>query len=234
MWLFKLIKNQKVYLEILDQFKRLIATGTLSVGSRLPSERQMAEEMNVSRATIRETMHALELIGVVRCVQGEGNFLTDNLNQCMVEPLSIMFMLGCKDVRLVQQLRHGLEVQTASLAALNATDTQAAELEKICTRIETSRDPLIRADMDSKFHYMIADIAGNPLITSILNAAETLIENLITNIRSLIINDIKDSQLIVCQHTRITDAIKNHDPIASAAAMDNHMKHIASLIKLYM
>ncbi|MDD4699355.1 MAG: GntR family transcriptional regulator, partial [Oscillospiraceae bacterium] len=69
----------------------------------------MAEEMSVSRATIREAIRALELIGVVRCVQGEGNFLTDNVDRCMVEPLSIMFMLGNGDALQVQQLRHGLQ-----------------------------------------------------------------------------------------------------------------------------
>lgn len=232
--MFTKIGQQKVYLEILEQFKRNIAAGTLSVGSRLPSERQMAEEMQVSRATIREAIRALELIGVVRCVQGEGNFLTDNLNNCMVEPLSIMFMLGCKDVRLVQQLRHGLEVKTAALAAEQATDTQTAELEQICARIETSSDPFIRADMDRRFHYMIADIAGNPLITSILNAAETLIETLISNIRSLIINDVGSSQLITRQHISITNAIKAHDSAAAAEAMDEHMKLVASLIEQYM
>lgn len=232
--MFTKIGQQKVYLEILDQFKRQIAEGTLTVGSRLPSERQMAEEMQVSRATIREAIRALELIGVVRCVQGEGNFLTNNLNNCMVEPLSIMFMLGCKDVRLVQQLRHGLEVKTVALAAQNATDAQAAELEQICALIETSSDPFIRAEMDRRFHYMITDIAANPLITSILNAAETLIETLISNIRSLVINDADSSHLLACQHINIINAIKARDSAAASTAMDEHMKLVASLIETYM
>ena len=88
--------------------------------------------------------------------------------------------------------------------------------------------------MDRKFHYMIAEMAGNPLITSSLNATEALIESLIANIRLLIINDTNSSQQIDNQHLSIVKAISEHDPIAAAAAMDEHMKLVSKLVEQNM
>lgn len=232
--MFSKIGQPKVYLEILNQIKALIGSGALSAGGRLPSERVMAEEMSVSRATIREAIRSLELIGVVRCVQGEGNFLTDSLDRCMLEPLSMMFMLGSKDIRQLQQLRHGLEVQAASLAARMATPEQTAELESLCVQIESAQDPQTRALTDQKFHHTVASLSGNTLITGILNAAEALIDNLISDLRSRIINDRDSSESIDRQHMKIASAIKAQDSEAAARAMDGHMQLINKLIDEYM
>jgi GntR family transcriptional repressor for pyruvate dehydrogenase complex len=229
--LFSKIGQKKVFIEILEQIKRLIASGVLKPGDRLPSERQMVEELGVSRAAIREAIRALELMGLVRCVQGEGNFLIDNLDQCLVEPLSIMFMLGCKDVRQVQQLRHGLENKTAGLAAVKSSEQDVLDLEDLCVRIKTEMDEGERAALDRKLHYTIAELAGNPLITSTLNASSSLVESLIADIWVNVIGDKKCADAIDRQHAGIVESIRSHDSDAAVRCMDEHMKYTEDLIE---
>jgi len=103
--MFNRIEKPNILHEILRQFKESIASGQLSKGDKLPSERQMSETFGVSRATIREAIKALELIGLVECVHGNGNYIASNLDYSLVEPLSIMFNLEGGTLAQVQEIR---------------------------------------------------------------------------------------------------------------------------------
>ncbi|WRS28926.1 FCD domain-containing protein [Oscillospiraceae bacterium MB08-C2-2] len=220
--IFKKIGHRKVYLNILEQLKELIGQGVLSKGSKLPSERVMSEQMGVSRATIREAIRSLELIGLVRCVQGEGNYLVDELDECLLEPLSIMFSLSGSNVREVQQLRHALEVKTVELATLLATDEDVDELRNLATLIHTAPNDRSRARYDSEFHYKIAEISGNPFIWCVLKASSNLINELISGINVSVIG----AETIDCQHSEIVSALEKRDAKAAARAMGEHMQFI--------
>ena len=89
--MFTSIDKGKVYLEIMRQIKEGIRSGQLKKGDRLPSERQMAEQLRVSRATVREAIRSLEIMGLINCVQGEGNFIPKNLDNSLTEPMSLIF-----------------------------------------------------------------------------------------------------------------------------------------------
>ena len=90
--MFKQITSNKVNFQIMTQIKESIKSGQLKRGDRLPSERNMSESLGVSRATVREAIRSMELIGLVNCVQGEGNFIAETFDNSLNEPLSLMFM----------------------------------------------------------------------------------------------------------------------------------------------
>ena len=73
--MFKEVKNQRLYLQIVSQFRNLIAKGNLKAGDKLPPERKLTKTFGVSRASIREAMSALEIIGLIESRGSQGNFV---------------------------------------------------------------------------------------------------------------------------------------------------------------
>lgn len=124
--MFRKIGEEKAFDAILNQIIENIQDGNIKGGDTLPAERTMAESMGVSRPAVREVLRALELLGIVHCVQGGGNYITDDLTSWLIGPLSIMFKLNNGYLRQNQQLRAALERETALLAAQNCTTLDEA------------------------------------------------------------------------------------------------------------
>jgi GntR family transcriptional repressor for pyruvate dehydrogenase complex len=91
--MFNPIKVTKIYEQIIQQIKDMIADGTLKSGDKLPTERELVEKFNVSRASIREALRSLENIGIVESKQGEGNFIGRNIENILYEPLELTTLI---------------------------------------------------------------------------------------------------------------------------------------------
>jgi len=228
--MFKEIEQKKIYLQILEQIKDNIIEGNLKSGDRLPSERQWAEQLGVSRATIREAIRALEMIGLVKCQQGEGNFIAVDYEDTLTQPLTIMFWLSKAKISQIQELRRALETESAKLAAKHMTPERYEKIEKICHAIETETDESIRAELDKRFHYEIAMASENIMIKNVLLSSAFLIEALIKDIRIAILDDPLRGPLIDQQHQNILQALQSHDPLKAAMAMSQHMELIDDFV----
>ena len=90
---------------IVDYIENEIIHGRLRKGDKLPTERRMAEEMSVSRASVREAVKALEAMGVVKSVQGSGNYITDDPDSTINRPLCTLFALSDGTLDNLLQLR---------------------------------------------------------------------------------------------------------------------------------
>lgn len=128
--MFTPIKNTKVYEQVINQIKEMIQDGTLKKGDKLPSERDLVEQLHVSRTSIREALRVLEIVGIVECKQGEGNFIRTNFNDTLLEPLSIMFMLNDCKLEEIFELRKVIEIETAALSAERITDEELKKTRK--------------------------------------------------------------------------------------------------------
>lgn len=218
--------HKRVYFAVLQEIKTRLADGTLRAGCRLPPERACAEQFQVSRSAIREALRALELAGIVRCVHGEGNYLSDNVSECLTEPFSLMFLLAGQDPAYVQQLRRAIEPETARLAAIKRSEESTRQLFRICSVIEQSEEEAERAALDRQFHYLIAKEAKNPFILSILTAASHLIESQIQRVREVILNDPRKSPAINVHHRAIAEAIAGQHEEDASRMMLAHMQMI--------
>ena len=184
--MFKEIKDEKAFDGILNQIIDNIQNGHLKAGDALPAERTMAETMGVSRPAVREVLRALELLGIIKTVPGGGNYIADDLDSWLIGPLSILFKLNNGYIRQTQQLRAALELEMAILAARKCTPLDAAELWRILSSIDKAEDEKTRGELDKELHTQIAKIADNPMIYSVLAAADQLIENIIAGTRDYI------------------------------------------------
>ena len=120
--ILKPIRTRKIYEQIVDQIGQLVAQGQLQPGDRLPSERELVERFQVSRASIREALSALEMMGLIEVRSGEGTFIRQVNIESVVTPLAWMLFIE-KDTDLeLYEARKILEVQAAGLAAERAEE----------------------------------------------------------------------------------------------------------------
>lgn len=230
--MFSPIKNTKVYEQVMDQIKEMIDNGVLKKGDKLPSERDLVEELQVSRASIREALRALEVIGLIECRQGEGNFIKSSFQDNLFEPLSIMYMLEGTNPGDILELRKIMEVEAAGLAAKRITDEQLAELKEIMERFENCRDEELNAMIDKELHYKIAECSGNVLIFNILRTVSLLVDDFIKDARRLIIADQDKKKMLLLQHKDIYLAIEMHSSVAARKAMRQHLDYTNKYSKM--
>lgn len=214
------IKNAKIYEKVMEQIKGLVKKGSLKSGDKLPSERDLCDQLQVSRTSVREAMRALEMLGLVEAKHGEGNYINNNLEKSLLEPLSIVFMLLGSKPDEILELRKIIEPETAALAAKNITDEQLLELRKIVCDLNNAEDMEVSASLDKKFHYKITQASGNSLISTIMFSISSLIEEYIENSKVHLYN--KD--MIKIHHEEICGALENRDSDSVATAMRKHLE----------
>ena len=224
--MFREIGEERAFDGILKQIIENIQTGNLKAGAALPAERTMAETMGVSRPAVREVLRALELLGIVKSVPGGGNYITENLDTWLIGPLSILFRLNNGYLRQNQQLRAALERETALLAAKKCTPLDAAELWMILARLDAAEDEKTRGKLDQELHQKIDRIADNPMLYSVLSAADQLTENIIEGTRDYIMKKNQSASVVDEQHHKLVEAIINGNAEEAELAMSQHMETI--------
>lgn len=229
--MFKPIKNKKVYQQVIEQIQYMILKGELKKGDKLPSERTLVEQLKVSRASIREALRGLEIIGLVESRQGEGNFIRGNLKDTLFEPLSIMFMLNNGKASDILEIRMSIEIEAAKLASKRATKDDLEELKKYIDELKNSKDELESSKIDKKLHYKIAKISNNYLMITLLDTIESLMDSFIKDSRKLILKEEKNKPLLIKQHEDIVNAIIESDQKKAVKAMKEHLESINSAME---
>ena len=127
--------------------------GTLKKGDKLPSERDLVNQLGVSRSGIREALSALQMIGFVESRHGEGNFIRENFEESHIDPFLFIFMLNGSNKEQILELRRVIEVETVALAARKVTDEEIDELEECLDQLIEAEDEEVKVKYDKKFHY---------------------------------------------------------------------------------
>ena len=97
--MFTKITEERAFDGILAQIIENIRRGELKPGDTLPAERVMAESLGVSRPAVREVLRALELMGIVTTVRGGANYITENMDQWLSAPMSLIFNLNKSNIK---------------------------------------------------------------------------------------------------------------------------------------
>jgi GntR family transcriptional repressor for pyruvate dehydrogenase complex len=227
---FTQVKNTKVYEQIIEQFKSMISEGTLKKGDKLPSERDLVEQLGVSRAAIREALSALQIIGLVEARQGEGNFIKENFEESLVDPYLLIFMLNGSNKEQILELRRMIEIETVALAAMKITEEEIAELEQCLASLTEAEDEASKVKWDKKFHYNIAKASKNILIINMMNAVSSLMDSFISDARGSILMISENRDVLMKQHEAILEGIKKHNQSAASEAMRQHLDLIQEYI----
>ena len=224
--------GRQAYVRVIDHIKQEIRLGHLTIGSRLPAERALAEQLNVSRNSVREALHILEVMGITVSTQGAGHFISGNFEASLVETMSIMFLMKKLSFEQVSQLRYALEKQTFALAMEKATPEDLAELKSIQMRMEQDISETENVALDKQLHYTLARIADNLLIVEILHALSDVMNHFITDLRQDIMADDTRREMLAASHRRLVECMHNKDLEGGYAAIDMHFALIDSRLNV--
>lgn len=228
--MFEPIKNTKVYEQVIEQIKNMILDGTLKKGDKLPTERDLAEQLQVSRASVREALRALDIIGLVESRQGAGNYIRESFESNLFEPMSMMFLLEKGTPSQILEFRRVLESESVVLAAERITDEEVIQLEKLLNELKESTDEKMSVILDKKFHFTIAKASKNLLIINVLEVISQLFDEFIKDSREKILAFENNRAKLNEQHETLYAAIKNRDVELTRKAILEHMKLIEDFI----
>jgi len=224
--LFESIENKNVSEIIIEQIQKMIMSGELKVGDKLPPERELSEMLNVGRPALREALMALEVIGLIKKIHGQGNFITNNLESSFFKPLSLSFKLSNGKIEDILNLRILLESYTVQEAAKIASNSDIKRLSGILNNMIKSETIEDKAFYDKKFHYEIAQLSNNQLIINLFDSISYLMESFIG--KSVMVSLFKEHAIekIYDEHLQILNAIKSKDPGKARLYMNNHLNNI--------
>jgi GntR family transcriptional regulator, transcriptional repressor for pyruvate dehydrogenase complex len=223
---FEVVRRNKVYEEVAKQIERLILK-KLKPGDKLPSERELAEMLQVSRSSIRDAIRSLELMGRVEPRQGAGTVVREISAESLVNPFANALKRRQELVSELLDFRKMLEPPLAARAASRASAEEISEMEEILLRQEEKQghgDAAIAED--AEFHYNVALASGNSVVLKVLDILMDLLRE--TRERSLQVEGRPQKSL--AGHRRIVAAIKRHDAEGAKAAMRRHIEDIEEIV----
>lgn len=224
-------KNLKVYDRVVEQVRNMIIDGSLKKGDKLPSERYLAEQLNISRSSVREAMRALDVIGLVESRHGGGNYIRQSFENSLFEPLSMIFMLEKCKARDILELRRIMEVETSALAASRISNDELNKLSSIIERMKITTDEEVNVQLDRDFHYSIARASENFLVINILDVISTLMDTFIKGARGMILSNEKNRQELNLRHESIYKSLARHDIEDTVNEMRKHFNLIEENLK---
>lgn len=225
---FKPIKTKKISDKIIEQIKQMIAEGKLKPGDKLVSERELAERMQVSRASVREALTALELMGLIEIRPGEGTHIKKTTGNDIITPLSMILFMEKDSHEDVLEVRKVLEVSCARMAAARRTQSELEDMEKALALMEKSiSNKELGAEADVKFHFSVAVASHNTLLVRLMNTvSDSIKENLREN-RELLFATVGTPERLVAEHFAIYQAIRDKDSKKAAEHMYYHLDRVA-------
>lgn len=154
--------------DAIANIRRMILAGELRAGDRLPPENDLSAQLNVSRSSLRETVRALALLGVLATRQGDGTYVTSLEPDVLLEATAFVvdLMPEALDHELLQ-VRRILEPAATEIAASRITDLQLADLHACLQQIESAISMEERFEADVRFHNLIVEASGNRTLASL-------------------------------------------------------------------
>lgn len=223
--MFEPIKYARISQNIVDQIRKAILNNDLSPGDRLPSEKELANNFGVSKASVREALRSLEALGLVEIKQGVagGAFAREIDYDTAREGLLNFVFFQNPSISDFTQVRGILEPKVVEIVAPKITDKQLMSIEKILEKTKESLDSgEFFYELDISFHKEIASASQNNLLVFIVDS----MQNALLNIKILLQPDLQFSKQVYNAHTKIFDALCARDPQQASQEMMNHMQEV--------
>ncbi len=210
----------------MSQISALMDRGELRPGDQLPPERALAEQFQVSRASVREALRSLELLGAVETRAGGGTFVRRTVPEDLARPLSNLIARG-HTLTDVIEVRGLIEPAIAASAAQRIRPEELAELRVILTQQAekvAAGEPY--GEEDTRFHELIGQAARNELLTTMLG----VIWDVLRSSREQWLQTNQRAHASIDAHERILAALEAHDAEAARAAASHHIRAVGEAI----
>jgi len=228
---FEAIRKSSTPEMVAEQIIEKIASGELSPGSQLPSQRDLAQMLGVGRSSVREAINALVVMGYLEPIQGRGTFIKEVLPDAdqRIEKLNIAFTAG--SIFDLMEARELLECRSAALAAERADGRQIRQLKTILKQVAaTEKEYAIFLDADVRFHTAVADAAGNVVLCELTKLVLEKVVNHHNELKTAMLPPAY-REVSIRTAARVVAAIETGDGEAAARWMAQHLGAIREELK---
>lgn len=225
------IKTQRLYIKVSEQLSKLVRDGKIKPGERFPAERDLAEQLGVSRPTIREAMIALELAGIVEIRTGSGIYVSQK------KPITHMpIAVSDKGVGPFEilEVRYILESEACALAAQRINNAQVKQLRQCLSDMkEEEKQDNASEKADWKFHSIIAEASQNSAIFSMVDWLWQLRNQ--SELSTAFLERIRKEGVhpSINDHESIVEALALRDPEKARIAMKLHIENATAAAAAY-
>jgi GntR family transcriptional repressor for pyruvate dehydrogenase complex len=225
--MFRPIKHTKVSDEVVNQIKNQISEGILKPGDRLPPERDLVKEFGVSRPSLREALNSLVAMGFLE-VKGKRTFIKSVADERVQDPLSLLIKTDIQKIFDLIEVRKGIEVWGAFLAAQRATEEDVKQLDNILEEMKKAFEQGRSWEkQDADFHLAIAQATHNTIQTHMMSTIYDLLRESVARV----FKDQSKVKKLLDHHYRIFGAIKNHSPDKARERTLEHLNYVESELK---
>ena len=222
----KTISKQNISDVIYEQLMESLIAGEWKPGDKIPSENELAAQLQVSRISVRSALQRLSSLGLVESRQGEGTFVCEFSGAQYANNLIPLIVFERSDMQDLMEFRNILDSEIAALAALRATDTDIALLHQNYQRHMAAEGDVTKcADYDSEFHCLLAAATHNALFHKVYQVFQPVFRKNMHQIVSIM--GVSGARV---NHAAILAAVEQHDPDAARAAMQTHVQETISSV----
>ncbi|CAB4326318.1 MULTISPECIES: FCD domain-containing protein [Brucella] len=226
---FSRIQASRTADDVVHQIESLILEGVLRGGDRLPGERELARQFDISRPILRDALKRLETAGLLTSRHGGGTFVADVIGQVFSAPVVKLFADHHKATADYLEYRREIESVAAEYAALRATPADRALLTEIMNAMEKAHgadDFATEARLDVELHNAIGEAAHNIVLLHTLRSCYQLLKDGVFYNRSVIYNHPGVADVFLSQHRAIYDAVMAGNPQAAREAVQKHIRFV--------
>ena len=223
--LFRPLKTRRAFEEISAEIKRLIFSGAIKPGQKLPTEIELAGQFGVSRPTIREALRRLEIAGFISMQKGGigGPLVVDTIMESISASFLDAFQMKKMTTDDLTRARLAIEKMILSdlPAVLDEADLAALRANVLASRRETERGRQA-FEQDVHFHRLLAGATKNHVFIIIMEALLTVV----AHFHSVLRIDVRTSRKAGLAHVRILEALEANDRGRAMAALETHVLEV--------
>jgi len=234
---FQKIAPERISLSIRTQIETLILRGILRPGERLPSERELAAQMGVSRPSLREALAELETAGLIETRRGAGAYVAQVLGSAFAPPLVRLFSNHQEAMFDYLSFRRDLEGMAAERAARKASDTDLMVISEIFRKMEAAhmgRATEREAWLDADFHLAIIEASHNVVMLHMMRSMFELLRDGVFYNRQTLFGMQTTRRELLEQHRAIHDALMDRDAAGARAAVEAHLGFVEAAMQEQM
>ena len=208
---------------VVDYILDMIANKTLNINDKLPPERDLALQLEVSRATVREAIKVLNYLGFVDSSQGSGNYIVAEYDRTITNIMRISYVrgdIGFEDFTVFRQM---LELQAFELAVHHPNQALYREMQQIVNLLDTTTDADLIFRLDGRLHKLLIEASDSLLIALNYNALSAVTEQYMYDTFWNITNKKKGGfeQLQKYHHAIVDALIAQNIPLGRQAIRDH-------------
>ncbi|KUJ85170.1 GntR family transcriptional regulator [Ruegeria marisrubri] len=226
---FQKVQSEKLSTAVVRQIELLILRGILRPGERLPSERELAERLGVSRPSLRDAIAELQEQGLLTAKAGSGIYVAEVLGSAFSPALIRLF--GTHDEAVFDYLsfRRDMEGLAAERAARLGSQSDLKVIQKIFDKMEAAhakRAADDEAQLDAQFHMAIIEASHNVVMLHMMRSMFDLLRQGVFYNRKIMFHQRTTREAILNQHRAINQALQARDPAGSRAAVEAHLNYV--------